>query len=650
MNNRTFFPYVIENYNCKKRNILYSKVKHHSGNHSEYSNSSLVTSSDSLILKTLIKNHKFKKSREKFFFQKNNSIEKNSESLNNIFYYELKKKIKNLFPKINLKANSINLKFEKQNDKKEIFSNSISNFKIPTTITQKINNEIYNNKNIPPNKFGKLCIKLNYMKNIMKFNKDICKDKERKKNKTENEINKEIKYNKKKNIIIKNIVSNYTSYLIFLRDYIKNEEKKLDELKINKKNLLDKIYVLQNKVNEKMYKYQKYIKLRNLLICIKENIQFEKLPSEFYDNSYETLIKNKKKFHSKKRTKRHSFDKKEIFNMNSILKLLSFTPTSILNLNLNLTEKNDLNNKKEKVNLESYLDYHNIIFESSREINEQFYKKEKVILKLYQKYYFNYSLIENLKKEYETLKNNEMNNNISFKNKKKKYEEEILKLKENNLKLIKRKKNLEKSSQIEINRDLKLYLLKIENNKLPVDDSLSILKLNNYYKTKFFKIEFAYVYFYISLITKNLYVNNKNLFYEANFFLTEKKLFDMLNILENQEKIKKNEIIENAISVLEIYNKVALLIINNYKSLTSKLNIKKNNINLIKRRKLQSMQKQKSLIEKIKNKHYQKLIEKHNKTIYISRSKSDYNFRVDKKKLNNNNKKFDYDDLLIYYP
>ena len=198
MNNRTFFPYVIENYNCKKRNILYSKVKHHSGNHSEYSNSSLVTSSDSLILKTLIKNHKFKKSREKFFFQKNNSIEKNSESLNNIFYYELKKKIKNLFPKINLKANSINLKFEKQNDKKEIFSNSISNFKIPTTITQKINNEIYNNKNIPPNKFGKLCIKLNYMKNIMKFNKDICKDKERKKNKTENEINKEIKYNKKK--------------------------------------------------------------------------------------------------------------------------------------------------------------------------------------------------------------------------------------------------------------------------------------------------------------------------------------------------------------------------------------------------------------------------------------------------------------------
>ena len=152
-----------------------------------------------------------------------------------------------------------------------------------------------------------------------------------------------------------------------------------------------------------MYKYQKYIKFRNLLICIKENIQFEKLPSEFYDNSYETLIKNKKKFHSKKRTKRHSFDKKEIFNMNSILKLLSFTPTSILNLNLNLTEKNDLNNKKEKVNLESYLDYHNIIFESSREINEQFYKKEKVILKLYQKYYLNYSLIENLKKEYEKL-------------------------------------------------------------------------------------------------------------------------------------------------------------------------------------------------------------------------------------------------------
>ena len=124
----------------------------------------------------------------------------------------------------------------------------------------------------------------------------------------------------------------------------------------------------------------------------------------------------------------------------------------------------------------------------------------------------------------------------------------------------------------------------------------------------------------------------------------------MLNILENQEKIKKKKLLKMQFLVLEIYDKVALLIINNYKSLTSKLNIKKNNINLIKRRKLQTMQKQKSLIEKIKNKHYQKLIEKHNKTIYISRSKSDYNFRVDKKKLNNNNKKFDYDDLLIYYP
>ena len=38
----------------------------------------------------------------------------------------------------------------------------------------------------------------------------------------------------KKKYIINNIVSNYTSYLVFLRDYIKNEEKILDNLKIKK--------------------------------------------------------------------------------------------------------------------------------------------------------------------------------------------------------------------------------------------------------------------------------------------------------------------------------------------------------------------------------------------------------------------------------
>ena len=654
MNNKIFFPYVIENYNFKKRNLLYSKAKHHSGNHSEYSNSSIVTSSDSLILKSLIKNHKFKKTREKFFFQRNNSIEKNSESLYNIFFYDLKKKVKNLFPKLNLKANSINVKTDKTIDKKDNYSYSIPNFKIPTTITQEINNELFSNKIIPPNKFGKLCIKLNYMKNIIKFNKDIYKEKEKKKNKDEKEMNEEIKYLKKKNDIINNIISNYRSYIVFLRDYNKNEEIILDNLKIKQSNLLDKIRILEKKINEKMYKYQKYIRFRNLLICIKENIQFDKLPPEFYDNSYETLIKNKKRFHSTIKVKRYSFNKKEIFDRKSILRLLSFTPQSIFNLNKNeenYLDKNNKNEKKKKVDLEFYLDYHNIIFESSREINEQFYKKEKTIVKLYQKYYLNYSLIENLKKEYEKLIKKEINNNIDYNDKKKNYKDLIIKLKESNLKLIKRKKFLETSLKIEINRDLKYFIFKIEKNKLPIDDSLSILKLNNYYKIKNFKIEFAYVYFYIALITKNLYVNNKNLFYKANFCFTEKKLFDMLNILENQEKFKKNEIIENAISVLEIYDKVVTMIINNYKSLTSNINIKNNNVNLIKRRKLKTMEKQKSLNETIKIQQYKKLIDKHNKTIYISRSKSDYNFRVDNKKTlnNNNDKNIDYDDLLKYH-
>ena len=652
--NNTFFPHVIENYNFKKRNLLNSKVKHHIGNHSEYSNSSLVTSSDSLLLKTLIKNHKFKKSREKFFFKKNNSIEKNSESVNNIFYYELKKKIKHLFPKINLKSNSINIKVDKQINKKCNYSYSIPNFKIPTTITQEINNELFSNKKIPPNKFGKLCIKINFMKNIIKFKKDIYKNNEKKKNKTEKEMNEEIKYNTKKNNMINNIVSNYTSYLVFLRDYLKNEEKILDNLKTKKNKLLDKISVLKNKVNENMYKYKKYIRFRNLLICIKENIQIEKLPPIFYDNTYETFINNIKRFHSKKKVKRYSFEKKELFNRKTILKLLTFSPESDFNINIkeeNYFNQNNKNEKKGKANLESYLDYNNIIFESSREINEKFYKKEKIILKLYQKYYLNYSLNENLKKEYEKLIDKEINNNIDYNEKIKTYEDLILKLKESNLKLIKQRKFLETSLKIQINRDLKYFLLKIENNNLPIDDSLSILKLNNYYKTKNFQIEFAYVYFYIALITKKLYVNNKNLFYKANFFLTEKKLFDMLNILENQDKVNKREIIKNAISILEIYDKVIIIIISNYKSLTSKLNIKNNNENLIKRKKLQIMEKQKSLIEKIKTQQYQKLLEKHNKTIYISRSKSDYNFRFDNKNKSNINKgkNIDYDDLLKYH-
>ena len=210
----------------------------------------------------------------------------------------MKEKLKNLIPTIKSRSKSNDITFNKEPILKRRLTPSHSfNFRLPSNISKEIDQEILNEKKITTSKnFGKLCVKLRFIKNIMKFNKEHYDKEENKRNKIEKEINLEVKFWKKKyENLINYKIPNFTGYIVYLREYIKKENKNLDELRIKILNLINKNDILQNKINQIMLKYIKYTKIRNILIYIKENINLEDLPPIFNDISYETMMNLKEK-------------------------------------------------------------------------------------------------------------------------------------------------------------------------------------------------------------------------------------------------------------------------------------------------------------------------------------------------------------------
>ena len=205
------------------------------------------------------------------------------------------------------------------------------------------------------------------------------------------------------------------------------------------------------------------------------------------------------------------------------------------------------------------------------------------------------------------------NNKINIQQSEIKLNDELTELKSKNKELLKKKKFIDKSQNKNVKRSLNKYISKIPK-ELPIDFCISILRLNNYYNEKQFKVNFAYTFFYIAKITKKLYSIKKNLFYETHNELIENTFFDMLNILENPDKYKEINVLKNAILVLQIYDKVVLNLIMKYKSFIFQMKDTEFCNNVLKEKRylkaLNIMEKKRNLNEEMKIKKNKKYIEK----------------------------------------
>ncbi len=155
------------------------------------------------------------------------------------------------------------------------------------------------------------------MKNIVKLNKDFLNKEVIRRNKIEKEMNQTLDYWDKKLEHLNNyLIPNYTRYLVFLRENIKKEKKILNDIVRKHIHLYYQIDNLKFKINKIMLKYISYIKLRNILVCIKENINEEDLPEIFNDITYETMISLKEKFKKlRKERKIATISEKKILNI-----------------------------------------------------------------------------------------------------------------------------------------------------------------------------------------------------------------------------------------------------------------------------------------------------------------------------------------------
>ena len=269
MNNKnSLFPFYNENYITNKRNSLL---------HSENSNISLMATSESLIMNALLNTQKIKKSRKKFFNEKNYTKQLKTFNINNLYSNYIKQKVKHIIPYIQKQSKSNdkeNKQLEINNYSEKKLSNSISKF--TSKISKKISQEMFSGKTIIPKDFGKFCVKLHYMKNIIKLNKDFLNKEVTRRNKIEKEMNQTLDYWDKKLEHLNNyLIPNYTRYLVFLRENIKKEKKILNDIVRKHIHLYYQIDNLKFKINKIMLKYISYIKLRNILVCIKENINEE---------------------------------------------------------------------------------------------------------------------------------------------------------------------------------------------------------------------------------------------------------------------------------------------------------------------------------------------------------------------------------------
>ncbi len=424
---------------------------------------------NSFIIKNLNIKKSLKKEKQEIINKKKEIKNKKYIYLNNLFKNTMKTKVSNLLNNIKNKSYNNNNSFNKS-----CFPNlklNLSEIKIPTKLTNEINSAVYKNKiNNKINIFSKSCKNILLLKECLNEYKINVLNKEKDNNNKLNNINntRKICYDKYNNIT-KNLIPKYRSYNFFLFNKKNQEFINLMNLQSYKYKLQKEVNKLQSKFNNLQKKYTIYLKCRNLLIIIKENIK--KLPKEFYDFNLINLSKYKNEFFSHKnknlKTKhRVSFsyklskDNKKFKKKNSE----NFSPfkndsneIEEIEENININRKNNFY----KNEIYKYLDYHIKIFYNPEEYFNKIKKKEDKLFNLYEIYQNKYRELNLLKKEFNELykyNNYYENDNLYYDNK---LTNELDDIKKKNINLLKNIKILKYEIEKFPNRNLYNYLKKI---------------------------------------------------------------------------------------------------------------------------------------------------------------------------------------------
>lgn len=384
-------------------------------------------------------------------------------------------------------------------------------------------------------------------------------------------------------------IPQYNDYILYLKGVKVNERAVNNNLIQDRYALKTKVIKLNEKVETVTQKLKNILKYRNVLICLKEDINA--LPLKF-----------NKPFHE-------------------------WTNDEI----------------NEQTKYDKYLNSSFVIFESVEEFNYKLHNKEQFILTLYKqnekllskiKHYKHLLQIEqriyNDKKQNDTTiieRSSHILNDLKLNN-------ELLKNKISKLYAMYNKK---------IKRNLKPHLDKIPF-EYPPEVSMMILKLQSLYQIKNFKCDYAYMFYYIA----NMFYAYKKEGYLHNILnlsslqLTSKTFDEYLNDLNNPDKTDLKKLIEETVVILSCLElTVNNMLIRHRKRMEDQGAIGMKLKELVEVNKkikfVEKMRNQRLLVEEKMKQKRQILNEKYYRVMYRSHSDMFYNYRLKKDNNNSNN-------------
>ena len=619
---KTFYKVSLNKIATKNNNIVFNKTFYNRNNIKNISilrtshNTDFIYS-NTFLYNSIYKNNMFKKQK---YILLNKSIRQNlkDKNISNIYKDFLHQKMIINFSKYN---NNVSNNNSKTNIKDNII-NLNRNKSCPCLINQRLNEEIYNQYNV-------IEINKNYDNNLNKYKNYIIRKSllkhflfQKKKNYSiRNEEEK--KYNSHMEKIVKlsnNFYNKNTEIKIDL--YLDFLQEKIQTLKMNDYNLLKKkdniirdIKILLENIKEKSEYLCECLKYRNLLISLRENIQINKLPEIF-------TFFNKTKVNEYLKFIEDNLENYNIENKNNDNYTL---PRNLFQYVKSFINKNELNNQDNQDN-NKYIKYLLLkpIFFNIEEFLSKYKELQFKILQNTETYLSNFNHINSFKRQIQKLKSSIKIEKYLF------LKEEILKDK---LKEIKKYNEELKEKYLSyynviINKNRKIQIRKIEdyskeiNKDRPLEESRFFFNFITLQKTKKYKIENAYVYYFVAQNVQYFYKMLPDSFESQNNF-DIKKFNECIENISNCDKLREETIKSNVLYLLSLYETSIIYFFQIYNQNLNKLH-NKNEIILIKRQILTNknyelIKFQKMLEEYLKDRTKKNIILRYNKINLIKR-------------------------------
>ena len=394
-------------------------------------------------------------------------------------------------------------------------------------------------------------------------------------------------------------------YLNFLKGKINALQSDDIDLIKNKDLMIKRLKTIIQKIREKAEYMSECLKIRNLLICLKEEVDMKQLPLIFTFFNRDNI---------------DNF----ISNLNQSLDFYDIEKNNIkipINLYEYLKKQHIDNNSLVSNKYKKYLDVKDV-FSDIEEYNKKFKEFQLKIIENHQKCLSNYRTIDDFRREKQILY-------PLYKFLEEKYAS--LQNTYNELKISNDELENKKVCYYNLINGLtkKIRVRKIENydrqivRDRPLEESRFYLNFMKIFQEQKFNLDFAYVYFFISKIVTNLYNIFPELFHSSNNF-NMNRFKECMNNISNCDNFKEDIIKQDSLYLLSLYETAITKFLQKYSKTIA--NIKDNNeIILIKRdiltnKNYELIKFQKTLEEYLNDRKRKKILLKNNKINLIKRN------------------------------